>query len=120
MGAIRVSIGDMPLLLRSLVEGILDEDPQFEIIFDGAARRPSSERNGIDVLVVTEIAMRQTLPHPIAWDANGGLGIVAIAPDGLDAAVMRLKAHRRRLDDGSRLSLSQAILDAAGVLPESG
>jgi hypothetical protein len=122
MPAIRVTIGDMPLLLRSLVEGILAGDPQFELrppAEPHAERRPPMDAGtrDFDVLVVSESAIERTLPGATALDE---LGIVAIAPDGRDAAVMRLNSHRTRLDASDREGLSQAILDAAGRGPDPG
>jgi hypothetical protein len=121
MPAIRVTIGDMPQLLRSFVDGILEGDPKFELT-PGARGSPLAESGtpDFDVLVVSEVAMQRTWPGARALNANGALGIVAIAPDGHDAAVMRLDSHRTRLDDSPRQSLSNAILDAAGVAPDPG
>ena len=117
MPAIRVLIGDMPPLLRSLVEGMLDDDPQFEITSNGqrfgAAAHP-------DVLVISENAMSRIVPLAALQDAGSGLGVVAIAPDGLDAAVVRLSAYRRRIDREPRQTLSEAILDAARAAPGLG
>lgn len=117
MAAIRVTIGDMPPLLRSLVEGMLDEDPQFEVAsetqYAGAAPRP-------DVLVVSEDAMSRIVPLDVLRDAGSGLGVVAIGSNGLDAAVVRLSAYRRRIDRAPRQTLSEAILDAAGAGPGMG
>jgi hypothetical protein len=119
MTAIRVSIGDMPLLLRSLVEGILVGDPQFELT-PGAEPSSGADRpaRDFDVLVVSEAAIERAMPGATAPGQRGTLGIVAIAPNGQDAAVMRLNSHRTRLDDSPRRSLSNAILYAAGVAPE--
>ena len=117
MAAIRVTIGDMPPLLRSLVEGVLDEDPQFEVTSEGqsagAAPRP-------DVLVISEDAMSRIVPLAALQEARSGLGVVAIGANGLDAAVVRLSAYRRRIDSEPRQTLSEAILDAAGAVPGMG
>jgi hypothetical protein len=119
MPAIKVTIGDMPLLLRSLVEGILAGDPQFELLGGDEPDAPRDDgADGFDVLVISESAMRRVLPHPRTLEANGELGIVAISADGHDAAVMRLNSHRQSLAEGPRQSLSQAIRDAAGVARE--
>lgn len=116
MAAIRITIGDMPPLLRSLVKGMLDQNPQFEIIPGDTSGETAAEgAAGVDVLVVSETAMSRLLPHPGAWSGKQRLGIVAIAPDGLDAAVVRLCAHRTSLDGGPRRTLSQAIVEAAGT-----
>jgi hypothetical protein len=116
MAAIRVMIGVMPALLRSLVEGILDENPQFEVMrTPGNGGRGLGTGESFDVLVVSEGALAQILPRPETLGDNHELGIVAIAADGLDATVVRVNAHRRKLDDGTRQSLSQAILASAGV-----
>jgi len=121
MTAIRVTIGDMPPLLRSLVEGMLDEDPQFEVTSkDGPTPKASSAPEDVDVLVISEDVMKRIVPLSAARDASGTLGVVAIASDGLDAAVVRLCSHRRRLDSEPRQTLSQAILAAAGAIPEAG
>ena len=124
MAAIRVTIGDMPPLLRSLVRGMLDEDPQFEITSQGAfgtgpETAPHSDLLA-DVLVISEEAMTRVVPLSTLRSARGELGVVAIAPDGLDAAVVHLSAHRRRLDGEPRQTLSEAIVDAAGALSSSG
>jgi len=119
MPAIRVTIGDMPLLLRSLVEGILAADPQFELRPPAERCAPAGPRD-FDVLVVSESAIEKALPGATALDEDDELGIVAIAADGRDAAVMRLNSHRTRLDASAREGLSQAILDAAGRAPDPG
>jgi hypothetical protein len=121
MTAIRVTIGDMPPLLRSLVEGMLDEDPQFEVTSEespASSANPAAE--GVDVLVISEDAMKRIVPLSAVRDASATLGVVAIASDGLDAAVVRLRSHRTRLDSEPRQTLSQAILAAAGAIPEAG
>jgi hypothetical protein len=121
MPAIRVTIGDMPLLLRSLVEGILAGDPQFELstITERGARTDGGSRH-MDVLVISEAAIRRAFPAAVAFEERGKLGIVAISPDGHDAAVMRLNSHRARLGDSPRQSLSNAILEAVGLAPDPG
>jgi len=117
MGAIRVTIGDMPPLLRSLVEGMLDEDPEFEVM----PGEPDAEAApAADVLVISEDAMKRLVPVSATPGVRRGLGLVAIAPDGLDAAVVRLSAWRRRIDREPRQTLSEAIRDAAGGAPGFG
>ncbi len=111
MAAIRITIGDMPRLLRSLVEGTLTEDPRFELARDDAPA---------DVLLVSEGTVGQLLAHPAVWQAQDGLGIVAIAPDGGSAAVLRVSADRKSLDGDPRQMLAQAVLAAAGMPAETG
>ncbi len=120
MAAIRVTIGDMPPLLRSLVEGLLDDDPQFEVTSGQGQRTGAIDAAGPDVLVISEDAMSRIVPMSALQGARSGLGVVAIAPDGLDAAVVRLSTYRRRIDREPRQTLSSAILDAAGALPGMG
>jgi len=119
MAAIRVTIGDMPLLLRSLVEGMLHEDPQVEIVA-GENPGPGERARPVQVLIVSEEAMNGILPGigPLAElpPTDAMLGVVAIAADGLDAAVVRVNAKRTRID-APRHTLSDAIRDAAGILP---
>lgn len=117
MPAIRVLIGDMPPLLRSLVEGMLDDDPQFEITSNG--QRPGAAAHP-DVLVISESAMSRIVPLSALPEGGNALGVVAIAANGLDAAVVRLSAYRRRIDCEPRQTLSEAILDAARAAPEVG
>lgn len=117
MAAISVTIGEMPPLLRSLVEGMLNEDPRFEINseFQPATSSPNAVPHG-NVLVLSEEALKRIVPLSAAQDAPAALRAVAIGRDGLDAAVVYLNTHRRRLDQEPRQTLSQAILAAAGAL----
>ena len=118
MAAIRVTIGNMPPLLHSLVKGMLDDDPQFEV--SSAEGTEAMAAAGPDVLVISEDAMSRIVPLSALHEAKSGLGVVAIAPNGLDAAVVRLSTYRRRIDREPRQTLSNAILDAAGALPGMG
>lgn len=122
MAAINVTIGEMPPLLRSLVEGVLDEDPRFEITsrsWSGPAPDGASAGAENQVLVLSEDALKRVIPLSVAQGTARGLRAVAIGRDGLDAAVVHLNSHRRRLDQEPRQTLTQAILDAAGALAET-
>ena len=120
MAAIRVTIGDMPALLRSLVEGMLGEDPRFEVVSGDGLRPAERAVPQPDVLVISEDAMKRIVPVSAMAHGRRGLGVVAIAPNGLDATVVRLSAYHRSLDREPRLTLSEAIRDAAGAAPGLG
>ncbi|MEO6092077.1 MAG: hypothetical protein ABIT04_09740 [Novosphingobium sp.] len=121
MAAIRVTIGEMPPLLRSLVEGILTGNPQFEVA--PAARQMVAVGNAphpTDVHIVSEDSMKSILPIAVAAGVPVGLGVVAIAANGLDAAVVRLNAHRQRIGREPRQTLAEAIRAAAGIPSDAG
>lgn len=117
MAAINVTIGEMPPLLRSMVEGMLHEDPRFVITPE--IRPAATSANAVphvNVLVLSEDALERVVPLSAAQHGPTALRAVAIGCDWLDAAVIHLNTHRRRLDQEPRQTLSQAILDAAGAL----
>jgi hypothetical protein len=119
MARIRVTIGAMPPLLRSLVEGALQDDPRVEIVGDASHRAPARTSPPIDVLVMSEEGLSSILPLQTDTDARSALGVVAIARNGIDAAVVQLSARHRRLEE-PRQSLSEAIRDAAGLQRAAG
>lgn len=104
MAAIRITIGEMPRLLRSFVEGLLNDDLRFEFV---PAESPA------EVLLVAEGEITKTLAHSALRQAPDELGIVGIAPDGGSAAVVRVSTGRRALDGDPCHTLAHAILAAA-------
>lgn len=111
--SIRVTIGDMPPLLRSMVVGMLDQDPELEIVTTETETAGASM--GADVLLTSEEALSRVVPIPRSSSGQRLFGLVAIAADGRDVAVVHLSARRRSLDDERRHPLSRAIREAAGT-----
>ena len=121
MDAIRVTFGEMPPLLRSVVEGMLHDDPEVRIVEAAPPGTRASEMpDNVDVIVVAENALSGIVPLPLADSGPADLRLVAIAAHGSDAAVVRLIAHRRSLNDARRQTLSEAIRAAAGIIREVG
>ncbi len=111
----QVMIGDMSPLLRSLVIGILGENPDLHLLGEEEWRWSFSEAIAAPVLLLYEGAACPSLPAIGSGPGDARLGMVAIAADGHEATVVRLTAHRLRLEGDPRHGLSGAIQWAAGI-----
>jgi hypothetical protein len=121
MDAIRVTFGEIPPLLRSVVEGMLHDDPEVRLVEAAASATGAIDiPDDVDVILVAENALKGIVPLPLADSGPADLRLVAISAHGSDAAVVRLIAHRQSLDQGRRQALSKAIRAAAGIAREIG
>ena len=112
MTAIRVSICGMSKLLGSFVAGILDADPEIEIV-DGDCTDDPDWLGGAQVLLVADDAMNGLRPFSSEWENGKALGIVALSKDCSEAHVVRLIAHNWKIDQSDKVTLSEAIRHAA-------
>ena len=110
----QVMIGDMSPLLRALVIGVLGEDPEFALLGEEHWRWSLSNAVAAPVLLLSEEAAGLALPTINSGAGEARLGMVAITADGHEATVVRLIAHRLRLEGDARSSLTGAIQWAAG------
>ncbi|MBK8374872.1 MAG: hypothetical protein IPL18_08415 [Sphingomonadales bacterium] len=75
MTAIRVSICGMSKLLGSFVAGILDADPEIEIV-DGDCTDDPDWLGGAQVLLVADDAMNGLRPFSSEWENGKALGLL--------------------------------------------
>lgn len=100
---IRIEIGVMPALLRSIVRSALETQGDFTVV----AALPNEASQGVDavdVVVVSDDHEKLGRIPVAALLGNDSPGIVAIAADGHSASILRLVSEHSRLDAASDLS----------------
>jgi hypothetical protein len=114
MAAIRVSICDMPTLLRSMVMGLLDADPDIELV---ESQHPADAVDA-DVLLMADVAVSSMQPFEHFWTDGQTLGIVALSGDCQHASIIKIVSHKTPISDNALHTLNLAIRRAASVLAQ--
>jgi hypothetical protein len=115
MAAIRVSVCGMPPLLRSMVLGILESDPDIELV---EPKFPSGETETVDaqVLLMAESAVCEMRPFERPWSDGQSLGIIALSNDCQQAAIIQIVSHNANVSGHQMHTLNQAVRRAASLL----
>ena len=116
MSPVRIHLGPMPEMLRSIVTDLLLTESDIEIVGqsdDGALGAAREE--GADVIITQEYAgdgsgcLQAILsPEPLA--------VVALSADGTNAAAVSLYRQSIPLDPSSGTALARAVRSLAGSL----
>jgi hypothetical protein len=99
---IRVEIGTMPALLRSIVSSALETQEDFAVMPNSATDLPRDE-HGADVLIVcSDRAPFDCIPIGTLTGRNSA-AIVAIDSEGASATILRIISENSRIEAASDL-----------------
>lgn len=118
MGPIRIHLGDMPPMLRTIVDDLLSAHPEFLVVgYTGPGEDPLvlARRERADVLI-TEDRSRNGTAAIDAIISGPPLCIFAIAQDGRNAAAVDLVRRPVNLETGRKAAFADAIRSAAAGL----
>jgi inorganic pyrophosphatase len=99
---IRIEIGQMPPLLRSIVRAALESQEDFAIV--EVPQTWADDGDSADVIIVSGDPQRLGRVPMVPFIAENSPGLIAIAADGHSAAIVRVTAENSRVEAASDLS----------------
>jgi hypothetical protein len=118
MSPIRVHLGPMPEMLRTIIHDLLRQEP--DIVIAGTSARPGeclrTARDERADIVVTQDATNNGSACLDLVLAKPPLGVLAVSTDGKSAAGVSLARHPINLESGSPSMLADAIRRMAAEL----
>ena len=99
---IRIEIGQMPPLLRSIVRSALESQEDFAIV--EVPQTEIGDADNADVIIVSGDPERLGRVPMVPFIAEDSPGLIAIAADGHSAAIVRVTAENSRVEAASDLS----------------
>lgn len=122
MSPIRIHLGPMPEMLRTIISDLLREEPDFLVVGPVAAGRDplrSARDHHADVLITQDNATAPATCLDTIM-AAAPIGIFALSEDGQNASSVRLERQTVALKSLKRAEFANAIRTAAqreGTLP---